>query len=256
MDNFYGVSLNGELDISDTAFSVSCVIHVEQIDGSGVDSYAGADAGNAKNFLGIDFDDGFKSFPVMFSATGGRTRDGNSDPSTSDPVPDLPLFTTAPFSMAWDPNANGGSGRMSFNFNGTAYDWNLSGSDKNDVDNLTHFGIMPVSFDGANDIIWIDDITYTAVAAAGIPGDVNHDGYVDIFDVNLVSANWDPVGPTGPTGDANGDMKVDIFDVNLISANWMPPPAPGGAAAVPEPAGAVLAALGVLGVSLCRWCKA
>jgi hypothetical protein len=40
-------------------------------------------------------------------------------------------------------------------------------------------------------------------------GDAINGGFVDIFDVNLVSANWDPAGPAGPTGDANGDMKVD-----------------------------------------------
>ena len=82
------------------------------------------------------------------------------------------------------------------------------------------------------------------------PGDVNFDGFVDIFDINLVSANWG--SPGGPTGDANGDGNVDIFDINLISANWSPA---GGAAAVPEPTSlglVVLAAAGMIGVCLCR----
>ena len=50
-----------------------------------------------------------------------------------------------------------------------------------------------------------------------IPGDVNFDGVVSIFDINLVSANWNT---PGPTGDANGDHAVNIFDINLISAHW------------------------------------
>ena len=74
---------------------------------------------------------------------------------------------------------------------------------------------------------------------------MNGDGVVDIFDINLVSANWGT--PGGPTGDANGDGNVDIFDINLISANWTPAPAPGGAAAVPEPSSVILATLGLLG---------
>jgi hypothetical protein len=47
--------------------------------------------------------------------------------------------------------------------------------------------------------------------------DLNQDGFVDIFDVNLVSSHW---GSANPAGDANRDGIVDIFDVNLISANW------------------------------------
>jgi hypothetical protein len=50
-----------------------------------------------------------------------------------------------------------------------------------------------------------------------LPGDVNGDGIVDIFDVNLISAHW---AESGPLGDANHDGIVNIFDVNLVSANW------------------------------------
>jgi hypothetical protein len=75
-----------------------------------------------------------------------------------------------------------------------------------------------------------------------IPGDVNYDGVVDIFDVNLVSAHW---AESGPTADANADYIIDIFDVNLISANW----SPSGGAAVPEPATLLFAAMGVVGLA-------
>jgi hypothetical protein len=74
-----------------------------------------------------------------------------------------------------------------------------------------------------------------------IPGDVNYNGFVDIFDINLVSSTW--MGP-GPTADANADYTVDIFDINLISSNWMPPAA---GAPVPEPAALFLATVGVIG---------
>lgn len=77
-----------------------------------------------------------------------------------------------------------------------------------------------------------------------LPGDVNNDMVVNIFDINLVSAHW---GETGPVGDANNDMTVNIFDINLISANWTPT---GGAAnAVPEPSSAILATLGLAGLA-------
>jgi hypothetical protein len=74
-------------------------------------------------------------------------------------------------------------------------------------------------------------------------GDVNFDGVVDIFDVNLVSAHW---GEAGPTADANGDGTVDIFDVNLISAHWTP----SGASAVPEPSTISMAIAGLAALGL------
>jgi hypothetical protein len=83
--------------------------------------------------------------------------------------------------------------------------------------------------------------------APGRPGDANHDRFIDIFDVNVVSANWN--SPGGPLGDVNFDGNVDIFDVNLVSANWAPAPA---VAAVPEPATWVLACLGLVGLAVVR----
>jgi len=71
-------------------------------------------------------------------------------------------------------------------------------------------------------------------------GDVNYDGVVNIFDINLVSSHWNE---SGPTADANADGIVNIFDINLISANWTP----ADGSAVPEPASLILAAIGVFG---------
>ena len=85
------------------------------------------------------------------------------------------------------------------------------------------------------------------VALVPKPGDVNFDGVVDIFDINLVSAHW---GESGPTADANGDGAINIFDINLISANWTPS---GGAAAVPEPSTSVLFATGILCLVALDW---
>ena len=76
----------------------------------------------------------------------------------------------------------------------------------------------------------------------GVLGDVNFDGIVNIFDINLISSNWNS---TGPTGDANGDKVVNIFDINLVSSHWNET-VPGGTTAVPEPATWVLLVLGAV----------
>jgi Dockerin type I domain len=98
----------------------------------------------------------------------------------------------------------------------------------------------------------LDATTFATVAdslaahALEIPGDVNFDGVVSIFDINLVSSNWNMAGPVA---DANGDHTVNIFDVNLISSHWGDSIYGGsGAMTVPEPSGIVLAALAGVGM--------
>ncbi len=58
-----------------------------------------------------------------------------------------------------------------------------------------------------------------------IPGDVNGDRIVDIFDIGYISAHWYPGPPIGPSGydanaDINNDGAVDIFDIGITSAHW------------------------------------
>jgi parallel beta-helix repeat protein len=66
---------------------------------------------------------------------------------------------------------------------------------------------------------------YPLMQAYGcIPGDVNVDGTVDIFDIGSISAHWYPGPPEGPLGyganaDINYDGAVDIFDVGICSAH-------------------------------------
>ena len=57
-----------------------------------------------------------------------------------------------------------------------------------------------------------------------IPGDVNGDRIVDIFDIGTLSAHWYPGPPIGSLGydancDVNHDGAVDIFDIGLASAH-------------------------------------
>jgi hypothetical protein len=74
-------------------------------------------------------------------------------------------------------------------------------------------------------------------------GDLNLDGQVNIFDVNLISDHW---GEAGPLGDANFDGVVDIFDVNVISDNWTG----AVAAAVPEPQSIATTLIVLLGIAV------
>lgn len=84
----------------------------------------------------------------------------------------------------------------------------------------------------------ISGLTFTHLAiTAPKPADVNFDGVVNVFDVNLVSDNW---GELGPVGDANADGLVNIFDVNLIASHWS------SGTAVDEPSAFALACVGLV----------
>jgi probable HAF family extracellular repeat protein len=91
----------------------------------------------------------------------------------------------------------------------------------------------------------IHDEYHAYLLSPALPGDVNFDRVVNIFDINSVSTNW---GTTGPQGDANGDGIVNIFDINLISANWTP----SGGTPVPEPAAWVISLAAIALVATAR----
>ena len=97
----------------------------------------------------------------------------------------------------------------------------------------------------AADLAIYRDQIYSHVA---LPGDVNFDGVVDVFDLNIISTEWKTAGPSG---DANHDGIVDLFDLTLVSTNWTHGSPPGNVAAalalataVPEPASALLIVVG------------
>jgi hypothetical protein len=63
--------------------------------------------------------------------------------------------------------------------------------------------------------------------------------------VSLVSAHWRELGPLG---DANHDGSIDIFDVNWISAHWTS----ASATPVSEPSTIALAIMAVIGLVIRR----
>jgi len=74
------------------------------------------------------------------------------------------------------------------------------------------------------------------------PGDANLDGRVDIFDLDVLGANW-TTGDTWGRGDFNADQAADVFDLDTMSENWGHGTAP---APVPEPTGLVLLAMSLV----------
>ncbi len=91
------------------------------------------------------------------------------------------------------------------------------------------------------------------LATPFLEGDMDHDGFVGIEDLNFVLGNWNQTVPAGNQvrGDITGDGFVGIEDLNLILGNWNAgtPPPPEALSNVPEPATAALLGFGVFMIS-------
>jgi probable HAF family extracellular repeat protein len=77
-------------------------------------------------------------------------------------------------------------------------------------------------------------------------GDANLDGAVNVGDLGILALNWSQSGKTWLQADFTGEGTVDLGDLGVLAANWGWVRAPGGAGAVPEPAGLILLAAGGL----------
>jgi surface antigen len=55
--------------------------------------------------------------------------------------------------------------------------------------------------------------------AVHIPGDLNNDGIVDLYDYNILHANYGQTDCGNPA-DINGDCIVDAYDYNILHANY------------------------------------
>lgn len=67
---------------------------------------------------------------------------------------------------------------------------------------------------GAGQEVVLPDLTLRA-------GDANGDCTVNVFDLVLISTNYNPSGPvSNPSADINGDNTVNLFDLVLVSSNY------------------------------------
>jgi hypothetical protein len=104
----------------------------------------------------------------------------------------------------------------------------------------------------------ITDMTFQGgTISVALLGDANLDGKVDINDLTIVLTNYNQTsgGNGWAMGDSNYDGKVDINDLTIVLTHYnqsLGESAP-GVAAVPEPSGAALLAIGAIGMFAFVW---
>lgn len=74
------------------------------------------------------------------------------------------------------------------------------------------------------------------VLAAGLVGDINGDGSVDLLDLDILGSNFSASPATYSQGDLNGDGTVDLLDLDILGANF----GTTTGVAIPEPSTALL----------------
>jgi hypothetical protein len=97
------------------------------------------------------------------------------------------------------------------------FTWNVSKVTKGSYQLTAQSEIVPGETETANNIF---DDCWIRVA---IPGDINADGSVDIFDITIIALAFSstPSSPRwNPDADINRDQLVDIFDLVFVSANY------------------------------------
>ena len=78
---------------------------------------------------------------------------------------------------------------------------------------------------GSTDTAWqysgwnIDDVSITASVEAGIVGDVNCDGVVNVIDLLSVVSEWGPCEGVCAE-DIVPDQNVGVSDLLLVIGNW------------------------------------
>jgi hypothetical protein len=104
---------------------------------------------------------------------------------------------------------------------------------------LDHLNLWPALILSSLFIVMSVLFISRSLAATTIPGDINADGSVNVFDLSILLNKW---GGTDVASDVNKDGIVNIFDLSTVLSNWgklppaadtTPPSIPTGLSATP-----------------------
>ena len=101
--------------------------------------------------------------------------------------------------------------QMTGNFNTTFRIKKFGGKIGNYTISVSSFKLVNITA-----YIAFDSVTFEVI----VQGDLNHDNWVDIFDIVIVGVAFDSTAPTDPRADVNGDGTVDIFDLVVVAVHF------------------------------------
>jgi hypothetical protein len=190
--------------------------------------------------------------PIVADVGQGAGTPGNTatDPMKNNAWNNAAIIATGTF-------AGGGNAGNKFN----RPDFVAVGANSTDANTLagTTLGVAATKAVSTTTIVRGDSIISLGLnpnAASGLrPGDANRDGVVNTQDFSLLSANFNNAAAGWDQGNFNSAGGTNTQDFSILSANYnqsgVPPAAAAAVGSVPEPAGAVLLGLALLGLG-CR----
>jgi len=103
--------------------------------------------------------------------------------------------------------------------------WKNSAGHDADMLNASYRAIGVARSCSGGSCAWVADFGTAVVqgSGAGVPGDVNGSGCVDVNDLSAVAAAYGSLQRTDGHGwavDVNGDGKVDVNDLSLVASNY------------------------------------
>jgi hypothetical protein len=212
LPNYYGFNI-GSFDPTSEAFQAAGVLRVTAAAGgtgfnlgffSGATSFGSG--GDAANFIGLGFNDMTGAQAYIYNNVSGRDRSGVET--------QIPVGTTVPFSLDWQPAPAGeiGKGLLTATINGVQQQFSSS-ADLDTLDPITHFGVFGISADGNTGTVFFDDFTFTSKnPLGGVPG-----WGVDRTGDWTVASNW--VGPVPNGAGATATFGQNITADTLVYAN-------------------------------------
>jgi uncharacterized protein (DUF2141 family) len=102
-------------------------------------------------------------------------------------------------------------------FRDITFTWNTTGFAYGNYTVNAYVTLAPGETNAANNSLTGGNVTVT------IPGDLNGDGTVDIFDAVLLAGAYGSTSATphwNPNADINGDGSVDIFDAVILAGHF------------------------------------
>jgi len=162
-------------------------------------------------------------------------RSGILNASNWTPGPEFTSPNAVIFSQSWTDNYNETHGQIDIvctfggqrTFNGTTTLATLYFKVKSLGTTLLHLQdtlLLDNTYPFPQDILHTTvDGMVSAGTSAAVPGDVNGDGTVDIYDAILLSGAYssNPSSPNwNPDADINGDQSVDIYDAIILAGHY------------------------------------
>jgi hypothetical protein len=211
--NYYAYDLGQQLSLNDS-FSASGVIRLVVPDGgSGVNFgfFASGDfygvGGDANNFVGMSFDDGFNTYAMV------NNFDGHGEKVNVPASLNLITGTTLPFYMSYDPSA-GDFGELTLMVNNAYAIAPLDNDSRNGLSALLdRFGLFAVSADGAAAELYVDDLTISPGTSITSPPIWRADQSGDW----TVSTNW--LGGVPNAVDAEAHFLAAITQAQTVYAD-------------------------------------